>query len=394
MSPTLIRTLNRGLLAVSFGVLAFVAACGGGGGGTAATAGTNVFTQGTVTGFGSVIVNGVRFDDSGVQAADDDDSAGELKLGMQVEVQSGAIDDNGGQRTARATHIRFGSEIKGPIEGAPDVAGNRMTVLGQTVLVSATTVFDVAGGLSALQAGNVVEVHAQYDATIDAYRATRIERESGATSYKLRGIVSALGADTFRIGGATINYKNLNPQIDAGALADGQRVRVRLATTQTTAGVWDAQRISRGERRIEDHAEAHLRGLVTSFTSAASFTVDGVEVDAGAASFPDGTAFGQGSFVEVEGTMSGGKLVATKVSLEDQHSGDDDHQTELHGLITSYDAGAGVLTLRGVTVRIDANTVFEGGTQGQLAVNAKVEVKGQLASDGVTVVATLVKFED
>ncbi len=69
-----------GLTAVSSLVLALVSACGGGGaasdfsspagssGNPAATAGAGAYALGAITGFGSIIVNGVRYDDSKAKA--------------------------------------------------------------------------------------------------------------------------------------------------------------------------------------------------------------------------------------------------------------------------------------------------------------------------------------
>jgi hypothetical protein len=69
---------------------AALAACGGGGDSTAAPTGTtstpsSVYAAGPITGFGSVIVNGVRFDDSAATITDDDGrtlAESELHLGM------------------------------------------------------------------------------------------------------------------------------------------------------------------------------------------------------------------------------------------------------------------------------------------------------------------------
>lgn len=387
--------IQSGAAALSAGLLLVLAACGGGGGDASPTdtaSGASAYTEGAITGFGSIIVNGVRFDDSGVSALDDDGERGELKLGMQVVVASGAIDDNGGQRSARASSISFGSEIKGPIEGAPDVANSRLTVLGQTVTVTDTTVYSAAGGLAALAAGNIVEVHALYDAATASYRATRIELEDSTSHYKLRGVISDLGADTFRIGGATINYQTLNPRLEGAALANGQRVRVRLATTQTTAGVWNAERIRSGARSVDDRSDAHLKGVVSAFTSPTSFSIDGTPVDASNASFPDGTGFALGSVLEVEGQLVNGTLVARKVEREDDD--DDSRRNELHGTVSDLDTAAGRFTLRGVAVRYTSTTAFDDGSAATLANGVRVEVKGGLDSDGVTVIATEIDFED
>ena len=99
------------------------------------TGGTGTYASGPITGFGSIIVNGVRFDDSAAAVSDDDGAAigrDRLKLGMQVEIESEVVSDDGSGRKARAAHVRFCSEIVGPVEGAPDVASGRLTVLGNT----------------------------------------------------------------------------------------------------------------------------------------------------------------------------------------------------------------------------------------------------------------------
>jgi hypothetical protein len=66
------RRLLRAVCTLS--TAALLLACGGGGGGIAGvgTGGTGSFSVGTVTGFGSVFVNGVRYDDDGARLVDDD----------------------------------------------------------------------------------------------------------------------------------------------------------------------------------------------------------------------------------------------------------------------------------------------------------------------------------
>ena len=68
--------------------------CGGGGGGGTPSAAGSALTMGTISGFGSIIVDGVRFDDSSAEVLDDDDQPhdrSELRLGMTVEVLSDRI---------------------------------------------------------------------------------------------------------------------------------------------------------------------------------------------------------------------------------------------------------------------------------------------------------------
>jgi hypothetical protein len=83
------RRLTLGLLA-SFALAGLFAGCGGGVG----SGGTGTYASGAITGFGSIIVNDVRYDDSAATILDDDDaprSSSELRLGMTVQIDAGAI---------------------------------------------------------------------------------------------------------------------------------------------------------------------------------------------------------------------------------------------------------------------------------------------------------------
>lgn len=401
------RAPRRGSAAaagLSLAALLTIAGCGGGGGdagptGTAAsdtTATATAYTEGTITGFGSVIVNGVRFDDTTASISDDDGhqhALDALRLGMRVEVDSGRVDAT--TASARALAVRFGGQVTGPVE-AVDASAGTLTVLGQGVDVTSTTVIDdrLSGGLGAVLVGAVLEVHGVRDAATGRIAATRIEPESAATVYKLRGTVAALdtGAKTFRIGAAVINYAGLAATAVPSTLADGRMLRVALATTPV-AGQWLAQSLGMKLPRPTDRSEAHVRGAISAFTSATSFSVDGMPVDATNASFPDGIALALGVQVEVHGAVVNGVLVATKVGLESRHRGDDDRKLELHGAITAVDTAAKTFVLRNVTVSYAGTVTYEGGTEAGLLVGAKVEVKGGLGSTRTQVQALKIQFE-
>ena len=396
-------TTATGLVAILSFAAALVAGCGGGGGDAAtagsstapATASTAAYTQGTITGFGSVIVNGVRFDESTATVTDEDGSlkaASSLRLGMRVEVDSAKVDAS--TATARASAVRYGAQVLGPVSA---VAATSITVLGQVVDITATTVFDdsLVGGLAAVAVGAVVKVHGLADAATGHIVATRVEPETGATAYRLRGTVASLDTTfkTFAIGSAVISYAGLAASQVPDTLANGVALRVKLATTPAN-GAWVAQSLHVKASKPADTSVAHLRGAITAFTSATAFAVDGLVVDASNAAFPDGiSGVVLGAQVEVHGTVSNGVLLATRVSIESRHRGDDDRKLELHGAITAVDATAKTFVLRGVTVSVAGTVTYSGGTEAGLVVGAKVAVRGGVGSTRTQVLAATIKFE-
>ena len=380
--------------------LLIIAGCSGGGGGgstdnTSASPG-RAFTEGSITGFGSIIVNGIRFDESTAQVVDDDDQAhdrNDLKLGMTVEVVSSGIDR--GSNSAKASRVRFGAAIVGPVSAiSAGTTPKTLTVLDQIVEIGATTVFDdLPNGFASIKVNDVLEIHALFDTTSGHYLARRIEPGPGATVFKLRGIVADLnaGAKTFKIGGALIDFSGIAAADLPPSLANGLRVRVRLNTVKNASGAWVATAIRAEQREIEDKDEAEVEGIITAFTSPASFSVNGLQVNASNAAFPDGMAgVVLGARVEVEGSIVNGVLVATKVELEDDHNED---RNELNGAISALNTTAKTFVVRGVTVHYSATTRFDDGTEANLANGKQVEVKGTLSADGMKVEASRIEFK-
>jgi Domain of unknown function (DUF5666) len=399
------------------GVLAFVAACGGGGSAEPAaqslsTLTASSYSQGPISGFGSVIVNGVRWDDSAAAISDDDGGArqaAELKLGMVVEIDGAGLDRAKGSGKAMA--IRFGSEMLGPIASI-DSATSSMVVLGVTVEITSSTVFDpsIAGGLAGLAQDEVVEVHGLFDAANNRVVATRVEPEAGATSYRLRGVVSALdsAAKTFKLGTQTVSYASL-PALPAWVAA-GVQAKARLQTTQV-GGAWVAMRLIPIGVSLHGRPDAQIEGTITAFTSSAAFEVNGLKVDASKATFPDGSAdLALGTHVEVEGAVVEGVLVAAVVKVDDDRHGNGmtpggmnpggggtakkpPRQFELHGLISGVDTTAKTFALRGLSVSYAGTVNFIGGDASALVDGARIEVKGTLATDLTHIDAVRIEFE-
>ena len=387
-----VRTLGLGLLAA----LAIVACGGGSDLAGVGSGGTGSFSVGTITGFGSVFVNGQRYDDVNASVSDEDGprNRADLRLGMVVTVQ-GSVSTSG---SATASSIVFDSELLGPVDaGSVNPASRTFAILGQTVVVAAGTVFDaqLPLGLSSIRAGQTLEVYGFVNPIANTLQAGFIAPGNSLGKYKLGGIVSSLqtGARTFRIGSATVSYAGLDGAGLAQGLADGVFVKVRLATgAPNAAGARQATGLRLSNPSVADQPSAEIEGLITSFTSPAQFSVGTIPVDARNASFPDGTAgLVQGARVEVKGAVAAGTLLARQVKLEDPKA---ESQIELKGSVSASDNAAKTFVVRGVTVSYAGAVQYQKGSQADLRDGAKVQVKGQVAPNSAIVNASEIEFDD
>jgi Domain of unknown function (DUF5666) len=389
------------------GLLALLAlvtsACGVGTEGTGAEPPT--FASGPITGFGSVIVNGVRFDDSAARVEDADgqtSNSAALRLGMVVEVDAGAITAATGAvttPTAAASAIRYGSLMLGPI-AANNLGGKTLTVLGQTVVIGVGTLFDerLVNGQAGLALSQEVEIYGLYDSASNLVRATRIEAvpsTSRVSAYRLRGVVRALDSAnaTLQVGGATLRHSGLS--LPPG-VAVGSTLRMTLATLPDNQGRWTVTSFSNPAPVPQDRQDAEVRGVVDAFTNSANFRVNGVPVNAANASFPDGVVgLGAGARVQVKGSLKLGVLVATSVKL-DSDARIQTEGFEFKGTITSVNNGAKTLVIRGNTVSYadPALRIDNGSLADILVSNRAVEIKGQLSADGTRLVAQRIKFDN
>lgn len=384
------------------GTVLALAACGGGGGGSAAT-GSNAYSSGPITGFGSIILNsnGVRIDDSSASISDDDGnskSRSDLKLGMMVSVKSTFSSST----SATAQSIVVSGELQGRIAGAPNSTDKTFVVLGQTVKVTGSTVFDslsLAGGFNALANDTIVEVHGVINPSTNTLSATYIERKNTPSLFKIQGLASAHDAVArkFNIGTTRIDYSGASDVRITPVNGTLVRVRVNAVLPPNAAPTeWTATRIRPPENFNDSFSEAEIEGSITSFASINDFNVNGIRVNTGPATvFRDGTALSVGMRVEVKGSLTAGVLTATRVKIEDGSI--DSLEFELHGAMSALNATAKTFTLRGVKVTYSDSTVFrDGGTAANLTDGALVEVKGtgSNALDSSTWInATRIAFE-
>ena len=402
-------TRRKGLLLTVLSSAMALAGCGGGGGGDGGGASTSIgavgvggggtgsLSVGSISGIGSIILNGVRYDDSLARVLNDDGELRdrkELKLGMIVRVK-GKINARKADKTDEAEEISYGSDLLGPIDsGSINATAQTFKVLGQNVQITATTIFEDGLTFAALAENNVVDVYGFVDPVLGLMTATRIERKvlANVKAFKLQGRISLLTATTFQIGALVIGFTaDVSPA--RLILSNGLLVRVRLATTPIT-GTRTALRIRPVEFEFEDFNEAEVKGTITEFTSPARFSVNGLQIDASNITLPAGLRLGVR--VEVEGRLVKGVLVAKKVELEDEQ---DPLKFELQGTVSNLTTAPGsvafTLTSSGgisakVTVVISAVIFEDRLTAADLRNGIKLEIKGIALPDG-TIRATRIK---
>lgn len=368
---------------------AILAACGGGGGDAPVPdpvppappeTQKGIEGVGIVSKFGanlqSITVSDVTYDatSNALEVTVDDTRAmlSDLSIGNVVRVTA-TTDDDG--VTAVATSIMQINDLEGPIQGGSiNTAEGTFVVLGQTVRVVATTLFDddiMPASLEGLSDNDQVEVSGRFDGTGD-FVATRIEFDDDAGDFEITGTVSNLDAANLRfdINALTVDYSSATLEdFDTGMPADGDIVEV-YGDTINAAGELVAQRVENEAFDFDgdDGDLAELEGYVTRFVSATDFDVEGFPVTTTSATvYDDGTAvdLALGVRVDVDGALNtDGVLVAQEIDFEDN---EDDTDIEISAVVDAADSDAGTFVVLGLTVTVRPGTIFEDDSDADLA---------------------------
>ncbi len=403
-------------------LLLFALACGltdgGDGGGSSGDkfanggiGGTGV-SQGPITDFGSIFVNGIEWfiDASQIEFDGETGSEADLRIGMVVRVE-GTIDH--GKGTGEAASVFFDDELEGPVEEIADVGDTglikELSILGKRVWIEAgTTRFDDdddAGsdfGFDTIEVNDIVEVSGLVDSA-GVIRATHVEFEGvvtlGTSEVELRGEVSNFnGSDRFELGDVEVRFDGTTQfeGLLAGDLSSDPFVEVEGVLEELDEILIFANEIElEDEFDDDDLADFSVTGFVTDFVDESNFKVGGYTVDASGADFENGSAalLEDGVRVEVEGERVGTVLIASEVEFEDL-------EVEVSAEIASagdIDVANGRFVLLGISIQITGSTQLEDEvsdvdplTLSDLAAGEFLQAKG--VSDGAGgVIASEVK---
>ncbi len=362
---------------------------------------TDITTVGEISGFGSVIVNGVEYETDASSISDDDDnslSENDLSVGMIVTL-SGSVNIND-PSTGSASSIEYSAELKGFIDEI-NLMDSYLVVHGQIILFNELTFFENTS-LQTLMIDDFVEVNGFFNDAAQLV-ATRIELDDDGNEINIKGFVSNLDtvAQTFSLSNLLINYAEAEfDDFTAADLADGQQVKVKGLLTNLTDDTLQVDKVKLITHNDAPDSHAEIKGLITDFVSATEFMVNGINVTTNSQTEVENgdlTLLGNNVNVEVEGQFNDDNvLVASEVEIED------DLEVEVDGVIEAIDATDNTIVVLGVTFSVTDLTRMDDKSDAderffnfsQLSVGDFVEVKGFSNADGDNIASRIVREEE
>jgi len=372
----------------------------GGGSSTSTTAGVGSggtgLAGGTVSGFGSVLVDGIEYDDASAQHST------ALKLGQQVLVRYS------GNKVAESVAVM--PQLIGPVTAALDVNG-WMQVMGQWVRVvktgdpitlSSPTVLGGYASAAAIAPGDEVEVHGSWvlDGSKSAYvvMATRVEKLAvRPDSVQLGGVVQSLAGNAFRLNqaGGTLVQADTLPQ----GLVNGEVVQVWLTRAVLGTVPVRASQVQRASLTVQDvqGLAARVSGLASSYDPVSRMVqVQGMRITLDAAVTVDEAALARGVYISLQldpASSATGGLRATSATARGTAPGTNNADLgatiELKDRVSGIDWSAPVMnfSLRGTAVQATSATLDASCVGRSASALTYVQVSGRLQSAGEVVTA-------
>jgi len=331
--------LNKTLLAASIAAsITMLGACSSGGDDGSLPVGSNS-TVGVITGFGSIYVNGVKYETDNASVHIDGTQSIETSLGIgDVVVLKGSVNADG--VTGTATAVSCSDELEGYVLDLSGLANGvgTINVMGQSVTINIDTVFDFDSDsqiatIGDLNVDDIVEVSGFADGKGNIL-ATRIETKNAAEDIELKGLVSNLDATamTFTIGSLTIDYSaaaELPSNLD-------NNLYVEVKTETALSGnLNDGFVLSASKVEIEDDGdmdidgdegdEIEVQGMVSGITET-SFLFNGQLVEFSSLEIDDDfnlSSLVDGMMITVEGYIDANGDFVVK-EIEEDHDSDNE----------------------------------------------------------------------
>ena len=356
------------------------------------TSTTPVSVIGRITAFGSIYVNGVKYEIDNAELKNDgpngstDLNESDLKIGMIVNLTGSRTGITG-----TATSVSYNKLIEAPVTSVALDASETGSIVasGQTINVSNTTIFygsDTRASISAIVAGDWIEVSGFVgsDGSIDATMISYETESSHGNHAEFEGRLSNLDetAQTFTLNGITVDYSSAI--MGSVVLSNNMPVEV-YGTLDTTTNTLTATYIEpehSSNDLDDDHSNNHhddhefeLQGIISGATTS-QFTLAGVTVLFNNTTRFEGltaTQIQDGLFLnEVEGQYNAqGEFVASEIALDHHRvngeSGDDysANALEIESAVSAIDIANNTLTIMGYTVAISTTTILKDDDQNE-----------------------------
>lgn len=367
-----------------------IAGCGGGGLGSGGTGAPLSVGSGTITGFGSVVVDGVALDDRNArtvtEASDGSLVAAPAELGQRVDLE---LDEAGLPRL-----LRVDAQLVGPIAEVQPLRG-RIVVLGRTVELNASalagpsTVLSGAVALGSLSRGQWLEVHGVEGVALltgePLLQATRVKvLPAVPAALRVSGRIDAVEAGgRLRLGALGVDTAAAQRLPAGGAAQAGDRVTV-LARPADLGGTASAPllvaRVLVSRPAAVDGQRVVLAGKLRAGHGSGTLVLDGQTLNTSAAAIVGGP-LQPGQYLRVEGLSTGPRQVqATRIVVR---QGSPDGDVELRGTVVALAADRRSFRVRDTRVSLPATGLRLQDCEQGLSEGLFVEVKGNVDGDGV-----------
>ncbi|MCC2617290.1 DUF5666 domain-containing protein [Aestuariibacter halophilus] len=336
-----------------------------------------VTSTGSISNFGSVYVNGIRFktNDAVIETdLDQGSTEDDLKVGMVVTIQGRSSADGD---DAQALSVEYHVNAQGPVD-AVSLTDSSFSLLGQVFLVDELTLFEGVT-FDALAVGDVVEVSA-IETEAGELVASRVELEdSSVTELKVRGELQNLDevAQTFTVNQLTVDYSAATVN---GTLVEGEEVRIHASAAPVDDVLVADSVYVQEDDDADDAGQVALDGVITELLENMQFMVAGQTV-----AWSQDTAFFGGDEQDIVvgmrikafGTVVDDVLTARKIRI------DKPGVIKLEGPISAVDSDASTLTVLGTVFTVDSHSrLMDKSSQGvrrmtldDLAIGDVVDVK-------------------
>lgn len=309
-------------------------------------------------------------------------------------LQPGVVISGSGSRQADRLRLRE-VEVQYRVRGAVDnvnAAQGSLEVLGLKVQVNAMTYLYEENPddtytrltLDDLRAGDYVKV-AGIPQSDDSILATRIERKPVGSTHpdynkvalrvRVRDLNTAAFAFTYGLKTYQVSYAGVTVQ---GSLSEGALVEVKGVRSGTTIQASKVKVHRDVSGPSTPGAKLELKGPLTQLDETAK-TFKLLDYTVNYANARVKGVLREGAWVEAEGALENGVLMAYEVEIKYSHGGSGVYTGEIEGPLSAVDAAALTLTVHNQTFWTDANTLVKvGDAQGQfgdLRVGDWLEVK-------------------